>query len=95
MQARVWTAALVVASVWTVSAHVATAQGLPGDFVGPYRDALDAMKQAYSQATIEGTVTTAYPPSGKSIARQFILRLSGNTSRIDAKVTAQKGMGRK
>lgn len=83
---------LIVVALAAIShADRARAQ-LPGDFVAEYGQALERMQNAYSSCSVRGTISTEYPPSGRSIARRFTLRMAGSQSRIDARVTAQNGM---
>ncbi|MEX2114106.1 MAG: hypothetical protein WD845_13025 [Pirellulales bacterium] len=84
---------LVAVGVLVWSGNHALAQKMPAEFVAAYGPALEAMRMAYSQGTVQGTLQSEYPTKGRSIDRRFTLRLAGNTSRIDARVTAQKGMG--
>ncbi len=84
---------LVAAGVMVWCGDRAVAQKLPADFVAAYGPALEAMRNAYAQGTVRGTLQSEYPTTGRSIDRRFTLRLAGSTSRIDARVTAQKGMG--
>ncbi len=68
------------------------AQRLPADFAAAYGPALERMRRAYAEGTVRGTISMEYPTTGRSIDRRFTLRLANNTSRIDARVTAQNGM---
>jgi hypothetical protein len=87
---------LAVSLTWVAfGAPSAVAQKLPSEFVAAYGEALDAMQQVYSQGTIQGTLESAFPPSGRSINRRFTLRLMGQTSRLDASVVSQAGMNAK
>lgn len=90
---RRWFDWLLLAALTIVAcADRASAQGLPADFVAAYQPAIEALGKIYSQGTLKGTLTDEYG-DGRSINRRFTLWLSGRTSRIDAKVTSQKGMG--
>ncbi|MGD9722742.1 MAG: hypothetical protein AB7O59_15520 [Pirellulales bacterium] len=64
---------------------------LPASFVANYARALDAMKTAYAQATVEGTVKQENLVARTSQDRSFTLRISGNWFRLDATTTAQVG----
>ena len=87
-----WT--LVVVGLWAVGASECGAvERLPGDFTSAYRSALQTMKEAYSKGTIRGTARLAFPSDDRSIDQRFTLRVAGDWLRIDATVTAQKGMG--
>jgi hypothetical protein len=95
MSSRSCQALVIAVALAVVGAEVAVAQKLPSDFVAAYGPALEAMRNAYSHGTVQGTLESEYPASGRSIDRRFTLRLAGATSRIDARVTAQVGMGAK
>ncbi len=83
---------LVAVAVVACGAPDACAQRLPSDFVSAYGQALERMRSDYAEGTVRGTISMVYPTTGRSIDRRFTLRLANNTSRIDARVTAQHGM---
>jgi hypothetical protein len=90
---RRWVGWLLLSALTLIAgADRACAQKLPADFVAAYQPAIEALRKVYSQGTIKGTLADEYG-DGRSISRRFTLWLAGRTSRIDAKVTGQKGMG--
>jgi hypothetical protein len=67
------------------------AQGLPQDFVSAYRPALEAIKNTYTNATVEGTLKQDFPQAGKTVQQRFVLRAKGSWFRLDATKINPKG----
>jgi hypothetical protein len=68
---------------------------LPREITSQYRPAVEKLRQAYTHATVEGTVAVAYPTRGKSRVQEFAMRANGQKRRLDVKTTAQQGLGLK
>jgi hypothetical protein len=70
----------------------ASASDLPRDFANKYQAATVDYTQAYSHATVTGTLLREQPHERKQIEQQFVLRSSGNRLRLDVTTTAQENM---
>lgn len=77
-----------------VSAPAARAQ-LPREIVSQYRPALEKLREAYTHASVSGTLAVSFPQTGKMRKQQFVMRADGQLRRLDTTTLAQNRMGLK
>lgn len=87
--------AIAAAALSTCLAQLASAGQLPSTFVGVYRPAVERLKAAYTEVSIDGTLRVELPDQEKSSDQSFIFRAIGDRRRLDLTTTAQQGMGLK
>ena len=86
---------LAVAAAMFCSTGTLLAGNLPPEFVGVYRPAVDRLRQAYSQVSVEGTIVVQLPAEDKASEQTFTMRADGDKRRLDVTTDAQQGMGLK
>lgn len=87
--------AIAAAALSTCLAQLAAAGQLPSKFIGVYRPAVERLKAAYTEVSVDGTLSVELPDQHKSSQQAFIFRAIGERRRLDLTTTAQQGMGLK
>jgi hypothetical protein len=73
-------------------ADVTLAGNLPRELVSAARPAIEQLQKAYSHASITGTRRIDLPGTNKFSEQKFVMRVSGDSRRLDLTTVAQKGM---
>lgn len=77
------------------SATVGVCGELPHSFIKAYKPALQKLISAYTNVTVEGTISHQLPQAHKSREQSFAYWAAGTSSRLDVTTTASQGMGGK
>ena len=86
---------LLLAMNIVCSATIGVCGELPRSFVEAYKPALQKLVKAYTNATIEGTISHQLPQAHKSREQSFAFWAGDTSFRLDTTTTASQGMGDK